>query len=245
MAVSDAFQLSSLVSTSNPSRRNQRNNNGREVFTGIYDNNNAYVHYLPPLSMGKNEVDSNELQRQETNAIIVEDQKKNQDKSTRVNNILLKDVQARLFPIVSSFTPTTYNPVPLLTNRHIQTIGGVFLRTLPNCAYVKNKNEWTSLAFLLFETIWSVAVSSISGGGDGGDCSDYWDKREQIDTPDGDFFHVDYKYYNHDSSSNSSTDTTTSEGTVILVPGIETSSLSTLCIDMANAYQRLGLMLHV
>ena len=110
------------------------------------------------------------------------------------------------------------------------------------------------------------------GGGWGGEDEglqseecDYWDVRRRIDTPDGDFFHVDMKYRHFDKSNTanhpdndtsndnddiwwkSTTTTTTSTtektknssaGTVLILHGLESNSNSTLSLEMAQAYVR-------
>ncbi len=58
----------------------------------------------------------------------------------------------------------------------------------------------------------------------------FWDKRERIDTPDGDWFHIDIKFANSAKC----------QGTVLLLHGLESNSMSPLAMDMAKAYVKLG-----
>src|SRR5210317_2409030 len=48
----------------------------------------------------------------------------------------LRQMQQIYRPIVESFVPSEFNPHPALTNKHLQTISGVFLRKNLDCAYV-------------------------------------------------------------------------------------------------------------
>ena len=63
---------------------------------------------------------------------------------------------------------------------------------------------------------------------------DFWDFRQQINTPDGDFFHVDYKYHSEDVANPSS------KGLVIIVHGLQSSSNSSLSVDLGKAYRNKG-----
>lgn len=127
----------------------------------------------------------------------------------------LRHYQEQSAPIATSFVPTEYRPVPLLTNCHVQTIGGVFLRNLADCAYVTNP----------VSTVRSVVERALSRNEQDED-DWFWDERQRIDTPDGDFYHVDYKYANTDDV----------DGTVVLLHGLQSNSNSSLSIDLAKAY---------
>ena len=122
----------------------------------------------------------------------------------------LRFYQKKAAPIANSFVPTTFRPFPLLTNCHLQTIGGLFLGDHTDCAYITDVGA----------TIRAVLQRAVRGK----DQEDwFYDERHRIDTPDGDFFHVDYKY-----GSN--------EGTIVLLHGLQSNSNSSLCIDLATAY---------
>jgi len=49
----------------------------------------------------------------------------------------LQDYQTRAMPIVKSFVTNDFNPYPLLTNQHVQTILGAFLRKKPGNPYMR------------------------------------------------------------------------------------------------------------
>jgi predicted alpha/beta-fold hydrolase len=62
----------------------------------------------------------------------------------------------------------------------------------------------------------------------------FWDHRERIETPDGDWFHADTKYVKE-------TDTANTAPTVILLHGLESNSNSTLSTEMAQAFLAKGM----
>lgn len=130
--------------------------------------------------------------------------------------------QDKAAPIATSFEPSPYRPMPFLTNCHLQTIGGVFLRGLEDCAYV------TDVA----STVTTIVGRALNGKkeNEADDDDWFWDERQRIDTPDNDFFHVDYKYG------------TNEEGIVVVLHGLQSNSNSSLSIDLANAYHhQLGM----
>lgn len=134
----------------------------------------------------------------------------------------LRICQEKAAPIATSFEPTEYRPVPLLSNCHLQTIGGVFFRDLEDCAYVTSP----------IATIRSIVGRALNRKAQTED-DWFWDERKRIDTPDGDFYHVDYKYATTDNNM---------EGTIVLLHGLQSNSNSSLSIDLANAYHgRLGM----
>ena len=155
-------------------------------------------------------------------------------------------------PIVTSFKPKTYNPHPLLTNEHLQTILPVFIRDDPDCAYINPNAKNT------FEELFPVAkafvkkLPSILGIVKQESICDYWDERERIRTHDGDFFDVDYKYVSNnndnansndddpddenDSEANEKNIQNESEGIVIIVHGLESNSNSSVCMNMARSF---------
>ena len=144
----------------------------------------------------------------------------------------LQSYQTKHAPIASSFRSSTFKPLPLLSNRHLQTIGGVFLRSNPNCAYFRN--VLSSLAGIV-SSLWNIRQNEYITPMAGNDW--YYDRRERIVTPSGgSFFTVDHKYYNSTTTATKSS----SRGTVIIVHGLESNSNSSLCIDMSNAFLSKG-----
>jgi predicted alpha/beta-fold hydrolase len=139
----------------------------------------------------------------------------------------LQEYQELSKSIATSFKPKTYTPHPLLTNEHLQTILGVFLRDDPGCAYI-NPNARNT-----FEEILPVAIAFLTklprilGFEQAESECDYWDERERIRTNDGDFFDVDYKYVVGNKS----------KGMVVIVHGLESNSNSTVCVNMARSFQ--------
>lgn len=133
----------------------------------------------------------------------------------------LEECQTRSAQISASFEPRTFTP--WIKNRHLQTILSVFLRMEPDCDYVTSPND--TLQTMVKKL--SNSKSSLPPLGE-----TYWDKRERIETPDGDWFHVDSKLQPSEKASN---------GLMIIMHGLESNSESNLSVDMARAYFDLGL----
>jgi predicted alpha/beta-fold hydrolase len=131
----------------------------------------------------------------------------------------VSELQKRAAIIAESFQRESFDPLPFTTNTHFQTIAGVFLRKVPECAYVSDLS-------LTFEK----AIKSLKEDDQTeGEC-DYWDYRERVATPDGDFFDVDHKIAKGES-----------QGQVLIIHGLESNSNSSLCVEMARAYEKIGL----
>lgn len=127
------------------------------------------------------------------------------------------------FRIAWGFEPRKFNPPPELSNRHLQTISGVFLRRDPDCRYLAPNDSALNKVIKL--------VASISGEPDVH--GEFWDERQRINTPDGDFFHVDYKYHGDGGDPSS-------KGLVIVVHGLQSNSNSSLSVDLGKAYRNQG-----
>ena len=128
------------------------------------------------------------------------------------------------FRIAWTFEPREFKPAPLLTNCHMQTISGVFLRTDPDCRYVTHRDSPLEKGLKLVSSI--AKEPDVYG-------ADFWDERQRILTPDGDFFHVDYKYHGDDGAPSS-------KGLVIVVHGLQSNSNSSLSVDLGKAYRNQG-----
>lgn len=132
---------------------------------------------------------------------------------------LLRTYQSKAVPIAASFQTNQFRPLPILSNQHVQTIGGVFLRSIKECAYY----------FDAPSLLKGVASAFLQPNDNQDEESWYYDRRERVVTPTGGaFFHVDHKYASNPLSP--------SLGTVIIVHGLESNSNSTLCIDMAESF---------
>lgn len=118
--------------------------------------------------------------------------------------------------VVATFYPTEFNPAWFAKNPHFQTITGALFRDRPNFTY------------LLQDTSSLINQDEVNESGAG---LAWYDKRERIETPDDDFFHVDYKYVNSTSES---------KGTVFIQHGLESNSESKLVIDMARSFLEKG-----
>jgi predicted alpha/beta-fold hydrolase len=140
----------------------------------------------------------------------------------------LKRMQEKHRPIASSFVPSPYNPHPILTNCHLQTISGVFLRKNNNCAYISDSGLGGITKVL-------TALSNIHPTED---ICTFWDERQRISTPCGqDFYTVDIKYAGRRKVQFQSD---TSNGMVVLIHGLESNSNSSLSTDLAAAYLQDG-----
>ena len=134
---------------------------------------------------------------------------------------ILRNMQQKHRPIAESFEPNTFNPHPLLTNCHLQTISGVFLRKNPDCAYI-NESDIGGVA---------KAIADIQSNNDQ---YNYWDERQRVTSScEEDFFTVDIKYAGERQTQYQSVD---AKGLVVLIHGLESNSNSSLSTDMAQAY---------
>jgi hypothetical protein len=127
-------------------------------------------------------------------------------------------LQKRAYEIASSFSPDVSFD-PLLDNRHIQTIGGFFLRGTP-AAYLPRNQPAVAV-----QRIWQGIKANR-----GSIKSLFWDSRERIDTPDDDFFFVDIKNARENPSA----------PMVLLLHGLESNSDSDLSQQIATACLEQG-----
>jgi len=144
----------------------------------------------------------------------------------------LREHQNRGIPVASSFIPSEYNPHPLLQNTHLQTILGVFIRDEPGVAYIQKSNVFQEMLPVGKAVL--DALPSMTGNKSTESECEFWDKRERFDTPDGDFFDVDYKYKDPEIEGGG-------EGMVVIIHGLESNSNSSLCINMARAYAGINM----
>jgi predicted alpha/beta-fold hydrolase len=126
--------------------------------------------------------------------------------------------------ITQSFQAREFQPAFYATNSHLQTILGVFARD--EIKYIG------SAGALLLSLIWNNAKS-------GTVASFEWDKRQRMETPDGDFFDVDWKFC--DSNDRIGRRTDEEAPLVLICHGLQSNSDSPLVKDMATAYNRIGM----
>ena len=142
------------------------------------------------------------------------------------------------FRVADSFQPREFRPAsPLLANKHVQTISGALLRNVNSCRYVTvdaDQQEIDTFGFCLRLFASAVQTPKTTTIESNNDILNFWDKRERIETLDGDFFHVDSKFC-HGKEDNLST-----KGLVIIVHGLQSNSNSSLVLDMATAYGNKG-----
>jgi len=135
-------------------------------------------------------------------------------------------LQAKAALIASSFVPGNFDP--WLTNCHVQTIGGFFVRDICPYVPVSNTAAATTFARALFRRFTNSSSSETKN-------LDFWDTRERIDSPDGDWYHVDSKLCSTDSA------VAALAPTVILLHGLESNSRSSLSTEMARSYLSRGM----
>ena len=152
------------------------------------------------------------------------------------NDETLIQMQKRHPPIAASFTPQPFNPHPALSNCHLQTILGVFLRENPDCAYI-SKSDGLSGLTKVASSIANINSPNIQTN-NGDATSTYWDERQRITTScQQDFYTVDIKYATQHKTQYQSLH---SKGMVIILHGLESNSNSSLSTDMAEAYVQDG-----
>jgi predicted alpha/beta-fold hydrolase len=151
----------------------------------------------------------------------------------------LRQMQQIHRPIVESFVPSEFNPHPALTNKHLQTIAGVFLRKNLDCAYVTKGVGGVTKVLQEISSVVVPTSNKVMLGDDnkaiGDDPSNtFWDERQRITTScEQDFFSVDIKYASERKTTYQSVE---SNGLVIIIHGLESNSNSSLSTDMASAY---------
>lgn len=137
--------------------------------------------------------------------------------------------------IARSFVPSSFDP--LLTGGHLQSILGFFLRE--QCAYVPRGN----VAALVQQAASALFPRANTDDDDDDDDEWFWDVRERIDTPDGDWFHADTKYscQDFDDVTIGRPMATTNKPTVLLLHGLCSSSNSSLARDLGRAFTEQGM----
>lgn len=137
--------------------------------------------------------------------------------------------QNKAVEIALTYKPSSFRPAPFAKNPHIQTIGGAILRGL------RFISSGPQLDFSYWPPLLSQRKLEVAGS-----LCTWWDRRVRIDTPDGDFFDVDYKYCQN--FRNKTGETVASHGqkvrnsnVAVMLHGLESSSCSPQIIDAALA----------
>ncbi|KAL7534285.1 hypothetical protein ACHAXR_005770 [Thalassiosira sp. AJA248-18] len=149
-------------------------------------------------------------------------------------------MQQKHRPIATSFVPTQFNPHPALSNRHLQTISGVFLRKDPDCAYVADSSR---LAAKVIPLLGGIAqslnpTSNSQPAANVEENCDWWDERHQVTSScEQGFYTVDIKYAGERKTQYQSVG---GKGMVVLMHGMESNSNSSLSTDLGQAYVEDG-----
>ena len=162
-------------------------------------------------------------------------------------------MRERAAKVSHSFSTTTFDPAWFARNPHFQTIMGVIKR--PEAMYAKSVWELVSSSSSFLQKTNNMMIP----GGTSDSKSRLfleWDERQRMDTPDGDFFDVDYKYYYSDVVNVGNDDDRGRIGTrppppysdqedvvplVLICHGLQSNSQSPLVKDMAVAFNDMGM----
>ncbi len=120
---------------------------------------------------------------------------------------------ATVHEVLETFPARPFDPVPWVTNEHWQTIWGA--RAVQDIVLQK------------------VAPHTLPQG-----WQDVYDRRERWETPDGDFFHVDFLFA--ESGPAVPSPTTAPRPLAIVLHGLESTSWALLPRSMAKAYAKRG-----
>jgi predicted alpha/beta-fold hydrolase len=113
--------------------------------------------------------------------------------------------------IAHSFQTKEFQPAWFAKNPHFQTLTGVFARQ----------------ESMYLPALGNLAISRFQ-----------WDERRRMETPDGDFFDVDWKYAKKaDDEREASSETPL----VLICHGLQSNSESPLVKDMVNAFNNIGM----
>ena len=137
----------------------------------------------------------------------------------------VQECRANAAKVAHSFDKREFRPSWFATNPHFQTIVGTLFR--------KEAMYSQDLSILELLSSSSSSNKNKSGGSKPLDLFQ-WDKRERVETPDGDFFDVDWKF----CSKNPDTDDTCP--IVLICHGLQASSASPNAQEMAMAFNSIN-----
>ncbi|GAX18977.1 uncharacterized protein FisN_8Hh198 [Fistulifera solaris] len=126
-------------------------------------------------------------------------------------------LQKRAATIANSFQSSEFRP--WLKNQHVQTIGGFLLKE--TCAYLPPGD---------FEAAQHIAAAIVDKVQRPKASTQFWHHRERIETPDGDWFHVDSRWVSRSDAP-----------TVLIFHGLESNSESMNTQEMAQAFNDIGM----
>lgn len=144
---------------------------------------------------------------------------------TSASDSRLSELQQRAAPFLAGFAVENFDPVPWMSNCHVQTIGGFLFRDAGASSSYVPKNDAAAVIARIFEAIFPDSDKEEPS---------VWDSRERIETPDGDWFHADTKYASNKKEGYDAP-------TVIFLHGLESNSDSPICKEMAQAFNSHGM----
>jgi hypothetical protein len=140
--------------------------------------------------------------------------------------------------IASSFEPDMFDP--WFSNRHVQTIGGFFLRDT-SAAYLPRGDPVRAVSRILqavSDKLNQSTTATSASAGSSKSCSSrskFWNFRERIETPDGDWFHADTLF------PTTKLEEQDRDTRVLLLHGLESNSDSALSHQMAASFAAQGM----
>lgn len=121
---------------------------------------------------------------------------------------------------------------------HVQTILGFFWRDW--AAYVPSER---TVPYMIRAALVAARQTKKKQQDDGNsnNIANFWDKRERIETPDGDWFHADTKYCDLVDDDDDDNDDNGLRPLVILLHGLNSNSESGVSTDLARAFVERGM----
>ena len=128
--------------------------------------------------------------------------------------------------ISHSFPASEFKPAWFARNSHFQTILAVFFRD--KAGYFQSHGD------VILSLLWNRQPGTLA-------LFD-WDVRERVETPDGDFFDVDWKYCFNTQRRDPPLPSPNDDIPLVLIcHGLQSNSASPLAKDMAIAYNNIGM----
>jgi len=153
---------------------------------------------------------------------------------TKTTTTTIRELQERAAPIIASFPADDddFDPPLWLRNCHVQTIAGFLWREhVKEGSYVsRSEGPWRMISRL-----WNAFLSSANSNNQQAQPA-FWDHRERIETPDGDWFHADSKMVSKHHKNNDKP-----PPTVLIVHGLESNTNSPAVKEMAVSFQAQGM----
>ena len=163
--------------------------------------------------------------------------------TTTTTTTTTRELQERAAPIIASFSADDeddFDPPLWLRNSHVQTIAGFLWREhVSEGSYVsRSEGPWRMISRL-----WDASLSSANSNNQETMQAQpaFWDHRERIETPDGDWFHADSKMVSKHHNDNDNKNNDGPPPTVLIVHGLESNTDSPAVKEMAVSFRAQGM----